>query len=80
MIRMWNEEKVKAVIQQLCREELGRDVIDLYVEERDYLFWVYMGDYHTRVERRHLDDYMRGCKTGAGKTRIIESILNCKRK
>ena len=77
---MWNEEKVKAVIQQLCRDELGRDVIDLQVEERNYLFWVYMGDYYTKVESRHLDDYIRGNKRGAGKARILESLFNCERK
>jgi hypothetical protein len=78
MIHMWNEETVKAVIQQVCREELGREVLDLNVEERDYLFWVKIGGYHTRVERLHLDDYLHDNEEG--KAKIVESLLNCKRK
>jgi hypothetical protein len=49
-----------------------------FLEERDYLFWVQIGDYHTRIERHHLDDYLRDKKEG--KAKIVESLLNCKRK
>jgi hypothetical protein len=77
---MLTEGKVEAEILKLCREELGRDIPDLKVEERDYLFWVQMGDHHARIERRHIADYMRGDRNGTGKAGILMALLNSRRK
>jgi hypothetical protein len=77
---MLTEGTVKAEILKLCREELGRDITDLKVEERDYLFWVKMGDHYARIERRHITDYMHGDRNGTGKAGILMALLNSRRK
>ena len=77
---MLTEGKVKAEILKLCREELGRDITDLKVEERDYLFWVKIGDHYARIERRHITEYMRGDRNGTGKVGILMALINSRRK
>ena len=77
---MLNEERVKEEIIKFCREELGRKLTDMEVEERNHIFWVKMGEYYTRIDGRHIYDYMHGDRNGIGRKGMLSALLNAKRK
>ena len=77
---MLDEERAKAEIMKFCREEFGMSFDDMEVEERNRIFWVKIGDYYTRVDRRHVYDYMHGDRNGTGKVGMLTALLNSRRK
>ena len=79
-IYMLDEERAKEEIMKFCREELGRQLNDMEVEERDRIFRVKIGNYYTRVDRRHVYDYMHGDRNDTGRKGMLSALLNAKRK